>query len=255
VEVLAMTARSSKEVQMNNDETLFRRIASISAIVSALLALLSTFFAITAVGFDIELLDQPVGLIKIGERGAELFGWSWILAAFGFYLLLIPAALCLNYWLKSQKPNLVSMYTVFGLGYCFIGAIELITMATVLAPMMQAYTEAIEPQRDLLTLNFQAIANLTSFSLSTLSYILGGVWWLGIGLELRARHRILGLVTVILGVATFGSGLGYLIHIEALARLEIINFFLGPLWALWIGIIIARGAQQPAQSVETATAT
>ena len=103
-----------------NDQTSFRRIAAISAILSAPLALLSTFIAIAAAGFNFELLDEPVGLVKLGAGAAELFAWSWILAALGFYLLLIPAAIYLRYWLKSLEPNLVGMYTAFGLGYCFI---------------------------------------------------------------------------------------------------------------------------------------
>lgn len=233
-----------------NDQTSFRRISAISAILSAPLALLSTFIAIAAVGFNFELLDETAGLIRLGSDAAELFAWSWILAAFGFYLLLIPAALYLKYWLKSQEPNLVGMSTVFGLGYCFIGAVSLITTATVLSPMMHAYAEAGGLQQDVLVIVFQAIANLAFASLSTLTFILGGVWWLGIGFELRARHNILGIVTVVLGIATLGSGLGYLFHIELLARFEMFNYFLGPVWAAWLGFLILRRIEevQPAVS-------
>ena len=237
-----------------NDQTSFRRIAAISAILSAPLALLSTFIAIAAVGFNFELLDEPVGLVKLGAGAAELFAWSWILAALGFYLLLIPAAIYLRYWLKSLEPNLVGMYTAFGLGYCFIGAISLFTMTTVLSPMMHAYAEAPGPQQDVLVVVFQAIANLASTSLSTLTFMLGGVWWLGIGLELRAGHRILGIVTVILGIATLGSGLGYLFHIEPFARLEMFNYFLGPVWAAWLGILILRRTEEVQPAAEAATA-
>jgi hypothetical protein len=185
-----------------NDHLPFSRVAAITAIVAAPLALLSTFIAIWAVGFDFELLDEPVSMVALDARAAGQFRWSWILAAFGFYLLLVPAVLYLRYWLKSQKPNLVRMYTVFGLGYCFIGTISLFTMATVLSPMMHAYPEALPPERDFLVAVFQASANLAFASLGTLSFILGGVWWLGIGLELRARYRLLGIVTVVLGIAT-----------------------------------------------------
>lgn len=237
-----------------NDQTSFRRIAATSAILSAPLALLSTFIAIAAVGFNFDLLEEPAGLVKLGAGAAELFGWSWILALFGFYLLLIPAAFYLKVWLMSLDPHLAGMYTVFGLGYCFIGAISLITMATVLSPMMVAYADALGPQKDVLEIVFQPIANLAFASLSTLTFILGGVWWTGSGLKLRARHRILGIVTVALGIATLGSGLGYLFQIELLARLEMFNYFLGPVWAAWLGILILRnaGENEPMTNASTA---
>jgi hypothetical protein len=238
-----------------DDQNAFRRIAAISAIFSAPVALLSTFIAIYAVGFDFDLLDEPVGLIALGVRSAVLFRWSWILAAFGFYLLLVPAVLYLQSWLDSQAPNLVRMYTVFGLGYCLIGLISLFTMATVLSPMMQGYVDAPQAERSLWAVVFEAVANLASMGLSPLAFIFGGVWWLGMGLESRNRHLILSAVTVALGAATLGSGLGYLIRVAPLARLEMINYFLGPIWAAWLGIIIWRiTEEEEAPSWEQATA-
>jgi hypothetical protein len=70
---------------------------------------------------------------------------------------------------------------------------------------------------------FQTNADLVFMSLGSLSFILGSMWWLRIGLELRARNNILGIVTVVLGVATLGSGLGYLLGVEPLARPEVFD--------------------------------
>lgn len=225
-------------------QTGFSRVAAISAILSAPVALLSTVIAVYAVGFDFELLDDPAGLIALGAGTAALFRWSWILAAFGFYLLMIPAAIYLMSWLNSARPNLSRMATVFGLAYAFIGAISVIAMATVLSPMMQAYGGAPQAERALLTMVFEAVANLALMSLTTLAFIAGGVWWLGIGPALRKRYPVLGVVTVVLGAATLGSGLGYLFQVPPLARLEMFNYFLGPIWAAWLGIVVWRGAAQ-----------
>ncbi len=238
-----------------NDHWSFSRAAATTALGAAALALFSTFIAIAAVGFDFELLDEPVGLLAIGPRAARLFRWGWILAGFGFHLFLVPVALYLEYWLKSQKPNWVRLYTVFGLGYCLIGAISLFTMATVLSPMMGAHGDALAAERDLMVAVFQANANLAFASLGTLSFILGGVWWLGIGLVLRTRHNLLGLATVVLGTATLASGLGYLFQAEALARLEVFFFFLGPWWAVWLGIVILRDGAANEPMVASATFT
>ncbi|MGD2155578.1 MAG: DUF4386 family protein [Anaerolineales bacterium] len=236
-----------------NDNTVFRQTTAVSAIISTPLALLSTFISSYAVGFNFDLLDEPVGLITLGARVAELFRWSWTLAAFGFYILLVPATLYLKRWLNSQKPNLVRMATLFGLGYCFIGGISLITMATVLSPLIRTYSNALGSQGDILVVVFQVISDLTFMGLGALAFIFGGVWWLGIGLELRAKRRVLGITTLVLGIATLGSGLGYLFHIKPLARLEMINYFLNPIWAAWVGIVILRRVEKGKLASKTQT--
>lgn len=106
-----------------NDQTSFRRIAAISAIISAPLALGAVVIHILAVEFDFSLMPDQARLITLGERAAELIRWGDILGIFGYYLLLAPVALYLWYWLKPHSPRLVTMYTVSGLANIFIGVI------------------------------------------------------------------------------------------------------------------------------------
>jgi len=114
-----------------NDQTLFRRIASISAILSAPVALANTIVLLIAVDFNAEFMANPANLITIGASASETFRWGEILGLGAPTLLLIPAALYLWYWLKSRAPRLVTLYTFFGLASLLLSAIGSLLRATI----------------------------------------------------------------------------------------------------------------------------
>jgi hypothetical protein len=238
-----------------NNQTSFRRIAAISTIIAALLILASIVVLSLAVEFNFEFLDNAAGLITAGlDAGAAgLFRWGSILELFGYFLLLIPATLYLWYWLRPRNPGLVTLYTVLGLTSIVLGVIGAAIRASFFPPMMIAYPQAAEAQRAVLEVVFRAVTDFTFESLYALDSILAGVWWLGIGLVLRAERRSLGMTTVILGIAVLGAGAGWLLRVDPLARLELFYFF-EPFWALWLGVVIWRGAGKSEQRVEAATA-
>ncbi len=234
-----------------NDDNSFRRIAAITAIVSGPLALGASFVLAWAIEFNMELGQNPAGLLTLGPRVAGIFRVVEFIGMFAYYLLLLPAALYLWYWLKSQAPNLVRMYTILGLGYIFIGAIAESVLVSVLPSMMSAYPQASESQRQLLTTIFPTFTDLSITALFSLSYTLGGIWWLGIGLILRRERPILGIVTIAQGIITLGYVLGVMLLIEPLRALEPLTFF-NPIWALWVGVVIARGTGAGEQSMQIA---
>jgi hypothetical protein len=100
---------------------------------------------------------------------------------------------------------------------------------------------------------FEVVTDLGIAAFFSLSYVLGGVWWLGIGLILRVERRILGVATVVQGIATLGYGVGVMLRVEPLAILEPLTFF-APIWALWLGIVILRSAGNTEQLLEASVA-
>lgn len=238
-----------------NNETSFRQIAAISALVAGLLTLAATVVLSMAVNFNFEFMGNPAGLITAGlDAGAiGLFRWGSILELFGYFLLLIPLALYLWQWLKPQNPSLVNMATVFGLGSIFLGIIGAAIRASFWPPMMIAYPQAAEAQREVLQVIFRAVIDFNFEGLYAVDSILAGLWWLGIGLVVRSERRMLGIATVIMGVAILGAGVGWLLGIDPLARLELFYFF-EPFWAIWLGIVVWRRAEKSEQMVEAATA-
>jgi len=222
-----------------NDQTLFKRIAAISAILAAPVTLASAVVLLSAVDFNTDLMANPAGLISLDASASETFRWGSILELGAPTLLLIPAALYLWYWLKPRAPKLVTLCTVFGLFNLLLAAVGSLLRATLYPPLMTAYSQASESQRAVLAVIFQGLTDFTFEGLLALDYIFWGIWWLGIGLILRRERRILGIITAILGIAFLGSGVGWLLRVEPLARLEN-AFILVLFWVVWLGIVIWR---------------
>jgi hypothetical protein len=248
--LISLAGRPARKGNHMKSEASFRRMAAITAIISAPLALGASAILAWAIDFNPELMSNPVDLIALGARVAGIFRGVEFIGMFGYYLLLIPASLYLWYWLKPHNPKLISLYTVFGLGYLFIGAIGSAVLVSVAPPLIGAYPQASEAQREVLEAVFQAVIDLGIVALFSLSYILGGVWWLGIGLIVRVERRILGIVTVVQGLVTLGYGAGVMLRVEPLAMLEPLTFF-APIWALWLGVVILRRSGKSQQMPES----
>jgi len=229
-----------------NNEAPFRRLAAISAIISAPLAMASNVVPAIAVDFNLEFLADPAGLLSAGldHTALGLFRWGEILGMFGYILFLLPATLYLWKWLRPRNPGLVTLYTVLALSGAVLGVIEYSVRASIWPPMMTAYPQAAEAQREVLEVVFRAVTDFTFEGMYALNAILTGIWWLGMGLVLRAERRILGFATAILGLAILGAGFGWLLRVDPLARLELFYFFT-PFWALWLGIDIWRQGLTP----------
>jgi hypothetical protein len=224
-----------------NNEAAFRRIVVISTIVSAPLALASNILPAAAVDFDLGFLANPVDMLAAGLDPAalRLFRWGEILGMFGYLLLLIPLTLYLWYWLSNRHSQVVTLCTVLALISIVLGVIEYSVRAAIWPPLMIAYPQAADSQREVLEVVFKAVTDFSFEGMYALSGILAGLWWLGIGLVLRAEQRVLGIATAILGLAILGAGSGWLLRVDPLARLELFYFFV-PLWALWLGVAIWR---------------
>jgi hypothetical protein len=243
-----------KEGLIMPNQQVFRRTAAITAIISAPLALGASLTLGAAIAFDPNVMSNPTSLIALGNQVAEVFRWVEFIGMFGYYLLLLPVSLYLWYWLRSQNPKLISLYTLFGLGYILIGAIGSAILVSVAPPLMSAYPQAVEGQVMVLQTVFQLVIDLSVVALFSLSYILGGFWWLGIGLVLQVEQRILGIVTTIQGIMTLVYGTGAMLQIEPLAMLEPLTFF-APIWALWLGIVVWRQGEKSEQPLEPTPAT
>lgn len=238
-----------------HDEPYFRRIAATTVIMAGVLNLAANVILSLAVDFKVELLSSPEEMLAAGlEPGAiDLFRWGEVVGIFGYCLLLIPAALYLWYWLKPQRPHLVTLYTVLGLIGIVLCVIESAIRASIWTPMMSAYPQLAEAQRELLRLVFTSFTDFAFESMYAVNSMLSGLWWLGVGLVLRSERRILGIATAIMGGAIFGAGVGWITRIDPLARLELFYFF-EPFWAVWLGVVIWRRVEKVEEMAEVAMA-
>jgi len=236
-----------------NDDPLFKRIAAITAIFSGILQLVTIIISISAVGVVVELLAEPIGMITLGDRGADMFRWAWTLSIFGYYLLLAPAVVYLSSWLNSRNDGLIRTATIFGLVYIIAGAISVAIMVGAMPPMMHTFAEASGSLQETMLGVFRVVTDMVFFGVSPLAFAAGGLWWLGTGVALLNQQLILAIITLILGAGTLGSAIGFFLQVELLARLEMVNYFLAPIWAIWIGIMFAQRTEMSKISLEQAS--
>jgi len=238
-----------------NDQTLFKRIAAMTLIMAGLLNLAANIVLSLAVDFNMEFLANPEDLLTAGLKpGAiDLFRWGEVLGVFGYCLLLIPVTFYLWYWLSPFNPKLATLYTVLNLISIVLCVIESAVRISIWPSMMAAYPQAAEAQREVLLVVFKAITDFDFESIYAFSSMLGGIWWLGMGLLLRSERRVLGVATAIMGAAFLCAGIGWLTRIDLLARLELF-YFLEPFWAVWLGIVIWKRVERSEKLVEIAAA-
>ena len=111
-----------------------------------------------AVDFNPEFMSHPEGLISIGASASEIFRWGTILEL-GYTILFLPAVLYLWYWLKPQAPRAASLYTAFGLAGLMPALIGVLMRATLYPPLINAYSQTSDIQRDVLVVIFRGLTD------------------------------------------------------------------------------------------------
>jgi len=223
------------------DTNSFKYFAAWAAIISMPVALTSTFLNVYWTNFNLLAFTSPAILLQEMGDGSWL-KVTFLLDLFGYYLPLIPLALYLPRLLNAEDSASVNMYTFLGLAYIICGAIGASLCITILPSLADNYLQASGPEQVIYFTVFSAFFNGIFFGLwDLLDPILAGIWWLGMGYHMRAKWRLLGRVSMILGAFTLLTSIGYILgkpDVEAMG----LNVYLGlaPVWAAWLGIKLLK---------------
>lgn len=128
-----------------------------------------------------------------------------------------------------------------------IGAIGAVVLATVLPGLIRSFVGATGAERHAVALTFSTLIDAVHRGLwQTLEAIPASVWFLITGIRLRrAGVTVAGWVPVVLAVFGFATSLGWMIDVPVVVVVALPVFLLFPLWVLWVGLWLLRGAPLP----------
>lgn len=202
-----------------DDQTLFKRIAALSAVIAAPLQVTFLFVSMLAIDFNVEIMGDPTQIFTLGERAAELFRMGGVLEIMSFSLLIVPPALYLRRRLSVRGPDLVTLFTVFGLAGMFIGATSAALRHGPMTEIMQASAQASGAEREILAVISEVFLDVIFLGVDFLAVTLVGIWFLSIGRLLQREWRGPGLLMFIMGVGNAVVIVGGLLKVDALVAL------------------------------------
>ncbi|MBU0559535.1 MAG: hypothetical protein KJ799_18430 [Bacteroidetes bacterium] len=224
---------------VNNNK--FRNTVGWITILSGIVAFISYFLVAASVNFNFDFFSNPVIIFSIPDVHIGMLRWSMIADIFGYYLLLLPALFFIHEWLlgKTDWRNLI---TFCGTSYILVGAVGASILALTWPSFLTKFPISSAEQQETIKLLFDSFSQMVGGGLWNLfDTIVGGVWWIGIGIFIKREKLFLGWFTIIVGVISLLDGFGNMLEINALAETAL-NLFLvlAPTWAVTIGIAILK---------------
>ena len=225
-----------------NTNTTYRKITGELAIVAGIFAFLSLIVGLMGVNWDFEVFSDPSTLIESGARAANFIKWSHWLNMLGNYFLLIPLALFLHRWLKTNSELASQIFTASGLVYMLLGAAGAAILAAARPYLIEQYAQATAAQQELLLLDFQLVNAIAEVGLQgVLQNLAGAIWFAGMGFLLRQKKSGLGIFAIAIGVFLLLNTVGNMFNLEALSLIGLTaNILLGPVWLILTGIAVMR---------------
>ncbi|HVZ57698.1 MAG TPA: hypothetical protein VG870_13655 [Chitinophagaceae bacterium] len=217
----------------------FRRAAAFTAIGSGLVGLVCLWLGVVASGYSDDLFYDP-GVILDAPRTSSLAArWSMLADLFGYYLLVLPLVFYVHGWLRSRTPS-APLLTFCGAAYVLLGVLGAAILSVIMPSLMDQYPLRGNTEQMTLRYLMRLINDLVYGGIWNLgSLLFGSAWWLGLGFHLQKKTKVLGQVTVLLGLLTALVVLTGMIGWQQLSELATnIYLVLALIWAVWMGIAI-----------------
>ena len=221
----------------------FRKTVGWLAILSALFAFGN--FALTgmASGGNPESLSDMNSFVHVGETAGNIMKWSWLSDMLGYYLLTVPVIFLLYFWLKDKNPYWMGIFTFCGLAYVLSGSLGAAMLAKTWPTLISGYANSEGISKEIYDIVFtNSTETVYGGMWAYLEFLLAGVWWMGVGFAMRSERKLLGTITIILGVFAIIATLGEILEIEIIALAGLMVYLLlAPVWAAWLGVSLIKG--------------
>ena len=218
------------------------RWAALPAVLAGPLALAGLVLGLALVDYDAEAFREPETVLGLGADAAGTLRASFLLVMLGSYLLVVPLALWFAARLGDRNDPRWSLATTAGLAYLGLGALGSCVLAAVWPDLVEQAAEG--ASQDTLVVAFRTATRIAEDGFQgAVQNLAGAVWWLLLGLRLRARGAGgLAVLTLVLGGASALNTAGALLSAEALTLPGLtLTVLLAPVWAVWSGVSLLRG--------------
>jgi hypothetical protein len=207
----------------------------------------SNLLFLAAFQFRLDWFREPARVLAAGPTSAELLRWASVLDLIGYYLASAVLAYVLWQWLRPRNRLIADLSAAAAVGYVLAGAIGAAALAMVGPMLMYNYTEAAADQ-SLITAQFAVLFELVWRAIwQLLDGILLAVWWLGIGLLVRADLPGLSRLSMALAAVALVGVAANVIGLSLVRDVMLgITFALWTAWWIWLMVLLLRS--QPAAS-------
>ena len=210
-------------------------------IVTGVTSLASLVVGLAAADYDFEAFSEASTFITLGAGAADPVQWGLWLSMFGSYLLMVPAAVYLFRWLRSDAPTVADVSTIGAGFYILLGAAGASILASTLPDLMEQYSRADALGAELLR-DFDLVRRIAEDGLQgVVQNVAGATWFLGMGFLLRRHRNGLGILAVVIGAALLVNTAGILLDVEVLRLIGLTgNVLLAPAWSVGLGVSLLR---------------
>jgi Domain of unknown function (DUF4386) len=238
----------TKAAGPRSSEKTFRRAAGISTLLAGVIGGVSGILFLAAADFRPETFLEPARLLESGPSAPELLRWGALTDMFGYYLLLAPLFLAVGTALRRSRGPLVDLFTAGGLMYVLIGALAAVVLATAAPPLLESYQQADPEARSGLALAFTTLVDAVyKGAWQTLQVIPLATWFIGTGVLLGTRRRLLGAVGITGGALGLTGSALRMADLDLLGPAAVGSFVVvGVLFAMyvvWVAMLLLRGSE------------
>ena len=216
-----------------------RRVVALVSLAAGVIGLTGSVMGDVVRYRDGTFAAHSADLIAIGEGKVALFRLAAVADLLGSYLLLIPAAVLLWRWLRPGYGMWVDVLTIAGVSYCVVGAAGAAVRGAAGPPLIRQYAHTSGEHAAQIATVFATMSDVVGGIWQILAALLGGVWWLGIGVITRHRWRWFGWFSSLLGSTALLSALGRSLGLEYESSGPAAPAFAPiALWAAWLGVLL-----------------
>lgn len=216
-----------------------RRALALLTLLSGVLALTCLGIGVHAAQYDFEAFSDPTRLLDMPHVDLTSVRAFMVLDMLGYYLLLAPIVLASHRFLTRHTPW-AQLLTACGLGYVLVGAVGAAILAAAWPAVIAEHAVADPQEALLLRANFSLLTQLVYDGLwNMLEVLLGGVFWLGLGIVLWRGHRAFAVLTLVAGFFPLLDGVAGIFALTTLHDAMLGGYLVtGILWPVVLGILL-----------------